>query len=133
MTERVATISDLALSPYIAVGRRTSAGRRLARLARRYPIGVLALLVLCALCLGALFAPQIAPYAPTNIQGKRLDAPSSEHLLGTDRIGRDMLSRILYGARVSLLVGFLAVTIGTVCGSAVGIISGFVGGWTDLV
>src|SRR5262249_22124427 len=80
-----------------------------------------------------LFAPQIAPYSPTSARAARFESPSSEHLLGTDRIGRDMVSRILYGARVSLFVGFVAVAAGTLIGSAVGIISGFVGGWLDLI
>src|SRR5215813_9889325 len=89
--------------------------------------------VLLLMCLGALFAPQIAPYSPTSTRAARFESPSSEHLLGTDRIGRDMFSRVLYGARVSLFVGFVAVAAGTLIGSGIGIISGFVGGWLDLI
>jgi len=107
--------------------------RSAARLARLYPIGTLALVILLALCASTVFASQLAPYSPSNINGLRLAAPSAQHLLGTDRIGRDVLSRILYGGRVSLLVGFLAVGIGTLAGSAIGIVSGFVGGWGDLI
>lgn len=103
------------------------------RLARRYPAGMVALVMLLALCFGAAFAGQVAPYSPTNTRGNRLEAPTSEHLLGTDRIGRDMFTRILYGGRVSLLIGFLSVTIGTLVGAGIGIASGFAGGWTDLV
>jgi peptide/nickel transport system permease protein len=102
------------------------------RLARRHPLGTVALVLLLAVCIAAIFADQIAPYSPTSTQGPRLAGPSAEHLLGTDRIGRDMFTRILYGARVSLLIGFLAVGIGTLAGSAIGIISGFVSGWLDL-
>jgi peptide/nickel transport system permease protein len=107
--------------------------RRLGRLARQNPIGVLALVVLLVLCLGAVFAPLVAPYSPSAIGGGRLEAPSSHHLLGTDRIGRDVLSRILYGGRISLLVGFLAVGSGTLTGTAIGLLSGFAGGWPDLI
>lgn len=102
------------------------------RLARQYPVGVVALAILLALCAGALFAGQLAPYSPTSTQGKRLEPPTATHPLGTDRIGRDMLSRILYGGRISLLVGFLAVSIGTLTGSGIGILSGYAGGWFDL-
>lgn len=112
---------------------RPSRMRTAIRLARHHPVGVAALAVVLALTLGVLFTEQIAPYSPTAIVGRRLEGPSAEHLLGTDRIGRDMFTRILYGARVSLLVAFLAVGSGTIAGSAIGIISGFAGGWPDLV
>lgn len=102
------------------------------RLARRNPVGTAALVVLLVLCLAAVFAGQVAPYSPQAIVGARLRGPSAAHLLGTDRIGRDILSRIIYGGRVSLLIGFVAVGSGTLFGSAIGILSGFVGGWLDL-
>ncbi len=103
------------------------------RLARQYPVGAVSLLIVVLLCLGAIFAGQIAPYSPYATLGGRLEAPSHAHLLGTDRIGRDVLSRILYGGRVSLLIGFVAVGTGTLIGSAIGLVSGFVGGWLDLI
>jgi peptide/nickel transport system permease protein len=106
--------------------------RSTARLARQYPVGVVALLVIALLILGAIFAKQFAPYSPYATLGGRLEAPSHTHLLGTDRIGRDVLSRILYGSRISLLVGFVAVTAGTLIGTVIGLGSGFVGGWVDL-
>jgi peptide/nickel transport system permease protein len=102
------------------------------RLVRRNPVGTVALLVVVLLCLSAIFAGQLAPYSPYSTAGGRLKAPSSEHLLGTDRIGRDVLSRIVYGGRVTLLIGFVAVGAGTLLGSAIGLLSGFVGGWSDL-
>lgn len=103
------------------------------RLARRHPVGAAALIVLLALMLGAVFAGQVTPYSPTSLEGNRLEGPTAQHLLGTDRIGRDIFTRILYGARISLLISALAVGLGTLTGSAIGIASGFLGGWFDLI
>lgn len=82
----------------------------------------------------AVFAPLIAPYDPLkqNII-HRLQPPSAEFWLGTDTYGRDVLSRILYGARISLVIGLVAVAIAMVIGSAIGILSGFIGGAFDRV
>ncbi len=107
--------------------------RAAARLARQNPVGTVALAVLLLLCLAAAFAPLIAPYSPTAQPGARLEAPSGHYWFGTDRIGRDVFTRILYGGRISLLVGFVAVGTGTLIGSAIGMISGFLGGWADLI
>lgn len=82
----------------------------------------------------ALFAPWIAPYDPIEIRIlEALSAPSPAHLLGTDELGRDILSRIIYGARVSLSVGFIAVGVAATIGGTLGLIAGFVGGRTDSV
>ena len=88
--------------------------------------GAIVLLVLIVL---AAFAPWIAPY-PYAYQNLDLGAspPSSVHLLGTDVLGRDLLSRILYGARISLLVGFIATTVALIIGVSWGIIAGYAGG-----
>jgi len=93
--------------------------------------GAFILLVLIVL---AAFAPWIAPY-PYAYQNLDLGAspPSSVHLLGTDVLGRDLLSRILYGARISLLVGFIATTVALVIGVSWGIIAGYAGGKVDSV
>ena len=91
--------------------------------------GAIVLLVLIIL---AAFAPWIAPY-PYAYQNLDLGAspPSSAHLLGTDVLGRDLLSRILYGARISLLVGFIATTVALIIGVSWGIIAGYAGGKID--
>lgn len=74
----------------------------------------------------------IAPYEyDTFNTGPRLDSPSFSHLLGTDEFGRDMFSRILHGGRISLRVGFLVVLVAGLGGSAIGMVSGFIGGWLD--
>ena len=91
-------------------------------------------IVLVVLIVLAVFAPWIAPY-PYAYQNLDLGAspPSSVHLLGTDVLGRDLLSRILYGARISLLVGFIATTVALVIGVSWGIIAGYAGGKVDSV
>lgn len=80
----------------------------------------------------ALLAPWIAPYEP-NEQDllNRLDSPSSEHLMGTDQLGRDMFSRLLYGARISLRVALTVVAITLAIGTLVGVVAGYAGGWVD--
>jgi peptide/nickel transport system permease protein len=99
------------------------------------PIGIL--LVLAVL---AIFAELIAPHNPEiGSLSQRFKPPawvaggSTEYLLGTDHIGRDVLSRLIFGARVSMMVGFTAVVIAGVLGSTLGILSGYLGGWVDQV
>jgi peptide/nickel transport system permease protein len=80
----------------------------------------------------SIFAPWLAPYDPNHIDLKQvLMAPSPAHLLGTDTLGRDVLSRIIYGSRVSLKVGFVAVGLATLIGLLVGALAGYYGGWVD--
>src|SRR5215471_7836123 len=94
-------------------------------------------IVLTVMVLGAIFAPLIAPYDPLQTSlSARLQPPafaggSEAHLLGTDKLGRDVLSRIIYGARVSLSVSLLVILITATIGTAVGILSGYFGGWLD--
>ncbi|MBL8589832.1 MAG: ABC transporter permease [Methylobacteriaceae bacterium] len=91
--------------------------------------------ILVAICIVmALFAPWLAPYDPDEQDViNKLAGPSREHWLGTDSFGRDTLSRIIWGARVSLFVGFVATLAGVVVGAAVGVVSGYFGGWVDRV
>lgn len=85
-------------------------------------------MVLIAAVLGPLFAP----YDPTAIDVRaRLGAPSASHLMGADELGRDLFSRTLYGARIALGVGLVAVSVATVIGVAIGIVAGFYRGWRD--
>ena len=82
----------------------------------------------------SLLAPWLAPYDPGFIDLQSvLMPPSGEHLLGTDPLGRDVLSRIIYGSRVSLKVGFVAVGLATLVGLIIGSLAGFYGGWVDQV
>lgn len=104
----------------------------------RNKLAVLALAVLALLLVAALCAPLIAPYDP-NAQDLLIrlrppawqDGGTGAHLLGTDQLGRDMLSRVIHGARVSLLVGAGAALLAGVIGTAVGLAAGYLGGWTD--
>jgi peptide/nickel transport system permease protein len=80
----------------------------------------------------AIFAPILAPYDPYQQDLKSaLKGPSSSHLLGTDEIGRDLLSRIIYGSRISLLVGIVGVSIAGVVGILLGLLAGYYGGWIN--
>ncbi|MFE7676169.1 ABC transporter permease [Streptomyces albidoflavus] len=104
----------------------------------RNKLAVLALGVLALLLVAALFAPLIAPYDP-NTQNLLIrlrppawqDGGTGAHLLGTDQLGRDLLSRVIHGARVSLLVGAGAALLAGVIGTAVGLAAGYFGGWAD--
>jgi peptide/nickel transport system permease protein len=98
------------------------------------PLGAagLAIIVLMAVC--AIFAPWVAPYDPLAVDyGGMLAPPSAEHWLGTDSFGRDVLSRIIYGARTALAVGFLASLLGSTIGAVIGVVSAYFGGKTDLI
>jgi peptide/nickel transport system permease protein len=99
---------------------------------RRSKLALLGLLVIAAMSLIAIFADSIAPYGENEIDLFNITAkPSAEHWLGTDELGRDELSRLIYGARVSLLVGVGAALISTAVGIVVGSLSGYYGGWLD--
>jgi|SRR5690625_3403596 len=90
------------------------------------------LIVLTIFVLLAVFAPFITPYSPTEVDFSKLRAgPSAEHWLGTDELGRDTLTRVLYGARTSLSVGLASVVVAALVGSVLGMIAGYAGGWPD--
>jgi peptide/nickel transport system permease protein len=104
------------------------------RFMRRKPLGAIGLIIVAALFICAVFAPLIATHSfeRQNIRA-RYQTPSAEHFLGTDDLGRDMFSRIVYGARVSVLIGFGVVIIAGLIAGSVGILTGFYGGALDLV
>lgn len=94
--------------------------------------GRVGVLLLLAMVFVAVFAPLIAPYEPNaQISGSELQGMSLTHWFGTDFLGRDILSRTIYGARVSLFAGALAVLLGAALGIFMGITAGYVGGWVD--
>ncbi len=120
----------------IALSRRPqqSLGSRALSLAVRKPLGTIALFVIFVIVFAAVFAEFVAPYDPfQTTRGAIMQPPSSRFLLGTDNLGRDILSRIIYGSRVSLIVGFSAVTFAVSIGTIIGITSGFIGGKFDLI
>lgn len=101
---------------------------------RRKPLGAAGGLVLAGMLALALLAGRVAPYDYDEADVfSRLKAPSEAHWLGTDNLGRDLLSRVIYGARVSMVVGFGGVALGLLLGTAVGLVSGYFGGRLDLV
>lgn len=98
---------------------------------RQNPLSVLGLAVVAVVVAAGLLAPLLAPYGPFELVGTRLLSPRAAHLFGTDHLGRDVFSGVLYGARASLEVGFLSVAISATLGIFIGSISGFYGGWLD--
>lgn len=97
------------------------------------PLALAGFVIIATILLLALFAPFIAPFDPDAIDVKAiLLSPSSQHLMGTDGLGRDVFSRMLFGARISLLVGIVAVGIATAIGVMLGAISGYYRGWVDI-
>ena len=100
---------------------------------KQHHLATVSLVVLAVLVVAALLAPIIAPYNPDEIVGGFSKAPTAEHWLGTDQIGRDVLSRLLYATRISLLVGVLATAISTVIGVILGLIAGYFGGAADMI
>jgi peptide/nickel transport system permease protein len=129
---------DLALpapaqAPAAAAGGLTGAGRWWRRFARNRG-AVFGLAVFIGIVLMAVFAPVLAPYDPlAQGVGPANQGPSWAHWAGTDSFGRDMLSRIIYGARIALVVGIVAVALAMVVGVTLGLIAGYHGGWVDTV
>jgi peptide/nickel transport system permease protein len=103
-----------------------------AMLLRQNPIAMAGLIILISLSVMALFANFLAPYDPIRISlSERLLAPGGAHWFGTDEMGRDILSRILFGARISLRIGFIVILISGGIGSIIGAVSGYYGGHID--
>ena len=104
------------------------------RMVRRKPLGAIGGVIIVGMLLAAVFADFLTPYgfAQTSLR-ERFIAMNGDHWLGTDQVGRDLLTRILYGARISLYVGFGAVALGSVLSTAIGISSAYCGGRVDLI
>jgi peptide/nickel transport system permease protein len=107
---------------------------RLVRALMRNPLAMVGLAIIVALLLVAAFAPWIAPYSPLegNLQN-RLQPPSGAHWMGTDELGRDIMSRVIHGARITLYIVMLVAVISAPLGLIVGAVSGYFGGWVDRV
>jgi glutathione transport system permease protein len=122
-----ATLAD----PVVKTAIRTPLGEFWRRF-RHQKVAMVALAVILVIAFAAIFAPWVAPFEPaTPDYDHILEGPSLLHFFGTDAYGRDVLSRIIWGGRVSLTVGFLSVTLGAVTGVVLGLISGYFGGWID--
>jgi peptide/nickel transport system permease protein len=102
--------------------------------ARRYPLGVAGGIILIVFVLTAIFANVVAPFDPLSTNARAsLAPPSSTYLMGADVMGRDVLSRMIHGARISLAVALGATIIGSGLGAMLGLASGYLGGWFDLI
>src|SRR3972149_4173182 len=101
---------------------------------RRYPLGAAGTFLIVAMLLLGIFANRVAPYDPVAADfGAMFIRPGPGHWFGTDAFGRDVLSRLLFGARTALVIGFASSIIGATIGAVVGVISAYFGGTTDLV
>lgn len=117
-----------------SVGKRTSGWRKTADLARKHPLGVFGLIIVAVLVFCGVFSELVAPYDPDQLDLLNKQAsPSLEHPFGTDHVGRDVLSRTIFGARISLMIGLVSVAVGTVAGATLGVISGYFGKWVDSI
>jgi peptide/nickel transport system permease protein len=114
------------------IARDATPGRRALRRLLRRRGAMLGLVIVLFFVLLALFAPSIAPYDPIATSWSAVrKAPSMQYLFGTDEIGRDVLSRVVWGARASLMAGLVSVCISMALGVPIGLLAGYVGGWTD--
>jgi len=100
----------------------------------RNRLAIVGLVILTLVILSAILAPNLTPYEPTAMDTSlRFQPPGGHHPMGTDQFGRDLLTRILFGGRVSLTVGIISVGLAAILGTIVGLTSGYYGGWWDLV
>ncbi|MFZ3234179.1 MAG: ABC transporter permease [Stellaceae bacterium] len=114
-------------------GRRRSLAGRVLGFARRQPLGTFGLVLVAIMAVAGLTANWIAPYDPTaNDFAAMTEAPNWAHWLGTDQFGRDLLSRIIFGARTALIVGFSSAIVSSFAGLVLGVGSAYFGGWVDL-
>ncbi|MDD5289093.1 MAG: ABC transporter permease [Dehalococcoidales bacterium] len=116
------------------IKKQTFLGELFRRLIKEKPLGTMGAVIVLLAFLAGIFANYISPFGMNEQDlGARLLGPSAQHLLGTDGLGRDLLTRIIYGARISMLVGLGATTIGTAFAIILGLLSGFLGGKFDIV
>ena len=111
---------------------RNSEWRRAVHSLRKSPLAVLGFVITGVLIVLAIFAPFLAPYSPTKMRlSERLSPPSSSHIFGTDDVGRDILSRVIYGSRISLRICTVVVGLTIGIGTILGVAAGYLGGWVD--
>jgi len=100
---------------------------------KRSKTAIFGLVVVILICVSALFADTLSPYSPTEVRpGHSLRRPSKEFLLGTDILGRDILSRIIWGSRVALKVGFVSMFLSALFGVILGVVAGYYGGQSTI-
>ena len=129
-------MSDVCISPVTrkSPGPRVSEFRRVYKVMFSRWVVVFGVITIIVFLIVAVTAPWLAPYGPLEQNlGATLQPPSRTHLLGTDDLGRDQLSRLIYGSRISLMVGIVVVTIAGVIGMVMGLVAGYFGGWTNAI
>ncbi len=132
VTPRPASI-DGALAPVpVFTGRWGDPLTAFLRALARKPLGMAGMVVLVAMMVVALMSPWLAPYGRDETTNLYFSAPGSSHPFGTDHLGRDLLSRVMLASRISLQVGVTAVAMGTMAGTAIGLVSGYFGRWVDM-
>src|SRR5690242_5935033 len=113
---------------------RPAFGTAVLRFARRKPLGAIGGAIVLALLVMAVFADQIAPYSyAQSVAGARMTAPGRQFWMGTDNLSRDVWSRVVYGARISVTVGFATVALATIMATTIGVSSAYLGGAYDIV
>lgn len=124
-----------AIAPPVAATTRSQPGLivSMLRAVRRHPIGALGAAIVIFVILMAIFAPQVATHDPAAQEAKRLLPPNTDHFMGTDELGRDVFSRVVFAARTSLYVGVLSVSLAIVLGVTAGLLAGYIGGRFDSV
>ena len=135
MSNPVVADEVVAARAWPAVAEPVRPGRvlQVSRLARRNPIGLLGAVVVALVIVVAALADVLAPYDPVSQIAPVLRPPGGAYALGTDDFGRDILSRVIHGSRVSLYVGVVSVGIALVSGSVLGLLAGYFGGWIDTI
>src|SRR5699024_809564 len=116
------------------IGEQDGAREKLLRLCHQNKLAVVSAVVILLILLMAVFAPLIAPYGEAEQDAlNRLQPPSAEHWFGTDELGRDVFSRVLYGSRLSLAIGILPSIVSLAIGILAGLLAGYFGGWLDYI
>lgn len=128
-----AVAERLVQESYVSLAYR-SLTKKLWRFCREKPLGAIAAVIVVAIIIAAVFAPYIAPFDPikSDIRNK-MKAPSLRNWMGTDNLGRDVMSRVIYGARISLWVGIISVGMGVLSGMILGVLSGYFGGKVEMI
>ena len=137
MAEETKTVDTAATAPLdenleSQIGEKDGIREQLLRMCRQNKLAVFSAIVILLIILMAIFAPLIAPYGEAEQDlTARLQAPSAAHLFGTDELGRDVFSRVLYGSRLSLIIGIFPTVISLAVGIVLGLIAGYFRGWAD--
>lgn len=131
MTQEVEALGTVGAKP-----QENTFGRRLGKSLkqwRKYPLGVIGATIILIIVFVAIFAEYVAPNGPREFAGPPLEGPTASFPMGTNNLGQDVFSRTLFGAQVSIAVGFSAAVMAVTMGTTLGIVSGYLGGWVDLL